>query len=320
MSSASPTLAAWLDEWFTTQRTRLEPATVRCYREAAAYLLPRFGDVPLHRLTVREIESCYASMRLEGGRHGQPLSARTVELTHAVLRKALADAVRLEVITDNPATRATLPRINLSDDAAPRPLNAWNAEQVRAFLAATADHPLADLWRVALGTGMRRGELLGLRWDDVDLTVPQLRVTAALTHVDGRLRLKTSKTGRSRTLFLDEATAAAIARQPRRPPSPFPVVFTRRDGSPWQPDVITHRWRRLVRTVDVPRITLHGVRHTHATLLLEAGVPMKVISERLGHATIGMTMDIYAHALPPMDRAAAQAIGVALTSTRPEVC
>ena len=204
----------------------------------------------------------------------------------------------------------------------PRRLTYWDEEQTRRFLAATADDPLHGIWRVALGTGMRRGELLGLRWEDVDLSNLQLRVTTSLTEVDGILQLGQPKTGRARTLHLDAATAAALQCEPRgRDTSGHDLVFTRPDGTPWPPPQITDRWRgqwpRLT-WADVPKIKLHATRHVHATLLLARGVPIKVVSERLGHSTIAMTMDIYAHVLPAMDRNAARAIGQALGATMPE--
>jgi integrase len=128
-----------------------------------------------------------------------------------------------------------VPRVDPRLDTAPAKLRTWDAEQVRRFLDLKGDDELGDVWRVALGTGMRRGELLGLRWEDVDLDVPQLRVAASLAFAGGRLRLKTTKVRRIRTLSLDDATAAVIARQPRREPAPYPLVFTRPDGSPWPP-------------------------------------------------------------------------------------
>jgi integrase len=162
---------------------------------------------------------------------------------------------------------------------------------------------------VTLGTGMRRGELLGLRWEDLDLDVPQLRVAASLTAADGRLRLKGTKTRRIRTLHLDDDTAALLARQPRRSPAPYPVVFTRPDGSPWRPEDVSDRWRRQWPVLELPFIRLHDLRHTHATLLLQAGVPITVVSERLGHSKVAMTLDVYAHVLPAANRAAAEVIG-----------
>lgn len=311
-STPVPTLDAWLDEWLTLQRTRLEPATWRSYDDMARiYLLPVLGPVPLDELTVRQIEAHYVQMLTCGGLRGAGLSRRTISYAHAVLHKALADAVRLEVIDANVADRVTLPRVD-GRDSAPERLHVWDGDQVHTFLELTATDPLAGLWRVALGTGMRRGELLGLRFADIDMTVPQLQVAAALTlDQHGRPTLKRPKTNRTRTLHLDVDTAYVLARQPDHG-SPLGTVFTRPDGTPWHPAYITDRWRQLVRTLPLPTIRLHDLRHTHATLLLAAGVPVKVVSERLGHTTISMTLDVYAHVLPAMDRDAAAAIGTIL--------
>lgn len=307
-----PTLDAWLDEWMILQRTRLEPATWRSYDDMARiYLRPSLGTVRLDQLTVRGLEAHYVTMLTTGGKRRRGLSRRTIAYTHAVLHKALADAVRLEVLGSNVADRVTLPRVD-GRGAGPERLHVWDADQVQQFLELTETDPLGALWRVALGTGMRRGELLGLRHVDVDLAVPQLQVAAALTlDHDGRPMLKRPKTNRGRTLHLDAATAAVLASLPDRG-SPLGTVFVRPDGMPWRPPEITERWRQLVRTLPLPRIRLHDLRHTHATLLLAAGVPIKVVSERLGHTTISMTMDVYAHVLPAQDRGAADAIGALL--------
>lgn len=224
------------------------------------------------------------------------------------------------LLTENVATRAHVPRVDPTRDGIIPRRKLWDAEQARRFLTLTADHPLHDLWRVALGTGMRRGELVGLRWEDVDLSVPQLRVTTSLAYADGRPRLQGTKTGRTRTLHLDVATAEALGRQPDRDVAGHRLVFTQTDGTPWPPTRITDRWRcqwPRLEEFGVPRIRFHSTRHVHATLLLEKGVPIKVVSERLGHATIAMTMDVYAHVLPAMDRDAADAIGSALDPEDP---
>jgi integrase len=306
------TLGEYLDEWFVLQRTRVEPTTWRSYRNVADfYLKRRLGERPLNELTVRELDLHYVWLLEEGGRGGRPLSRATVVYAHTVLHKALADAVTVDLLAHNVASRATLPRIDPRRASGHKRIAAWDEPEARRFLALTVDHELADLWRVALGTGMRRGELLGLRWQDVDLSVPQVRVDAALAFVDGQPRLKGTKTGRSRVLLLDEGTAAAIERQPHRD-GDWPLVFARPDGSPWPPTIVTDQWRRQWPGLDVPKIRLHDARHCHATLLLQRGVPIKVVSERLGHSTVALTLDVYAHVLPAMDRDAALAIGAAL--------
>jgi integrase len=153
---------------------------------------------------------------------------------------------------------------------------------------------------------MRRGELLGLRWEDVDLEVPQVRVSKSLSVANGHPQLKSTKTGRARVLHLDARSASALDELPR---SNSGFVFTRPDGEPWHPQRITDRWRRQWPGLDLPRLRVHDLRHVHASLLLDRGVPIKVVSERLGHTTIAMTMDLYAHVLPAQDRNAATAIG-----------
>jgi integrase len=309
MDADDPTLDEYLDEWFALQRTRIEPTTWRSYHDMArACLRPQLGHVKLRELTVRQLDRHYVELLVEGGRRGRPLARRTVEYAHVLLHKALKDAVKVELLDDNVAARATVPRVAPGTRSAPERLRVWDAAQVRRFLELSATDPFHDLWRVALGTGMRRSELLGLRWDDVDLTVPQLRVTTALGFVDGRPFLKGTKSGRSRTLHLDHTTVAAIDRQPRRT-GEWPLVFAREDGSPWSPPYVSDRWRKQWPRLDLPRITLHALRHVHATQLLLEGVPIKVVSERLGHSKIALTMDIYAHVLPAMDRDAAAAIG-----------
>jgi integrase len=309
MDADDPTLDEYLDEWFALQRTRIEPTTWRSYHDMArACLRPQLGHVKLRELTVRQLDRHYVELLVEGGRRGRPLARRTVEYAHVLLHKALKDAVKVELLDDNVAARATVPRVAPGTTTAPKRLRVWDADEVRRFLELSATEPFHDLWRVALGTGMRRSELLGLRWEDVDLTVPQLRVTTALGFVDGRPFLKGTKSGRSRTLHLDRATAAAIDRQQRRA-GEWPLVFTQEDGSPWPPPHVSDRWRKQWPRLELPRITLHALRHVHATQLLVQGVPIKVVSERLGHSKIALTMDIYAHVLPAMDQDAAAAIG-----------
>lgn len=317
MTTPTPTLNAWLDEWLALQRSQLKPSTVKSYTATArAYLRPTLGRSRLDELTTRLITTTLADLMHHGGRDGRRLSARTVEYVHSVLHKALRDAVDLDIIAANPATRARRPRHD--PDTGPRPdhpVDCWDAATTRRFLTLSADHCFADLWRVALGTGMRRGELCGLRWGQLDLDVPQLTVNASLAFIDRRPVLTGTKTSRARTLHLDDDTARAIARQPRRPGNDLDLVFTRPDGTPLTPQQISDAWRHQWPELaghGVPRLRLHATRHVHASLLLQQGVAMKVVSQRLGHATIAMTMNTYAHVLPAMDAHAADVMGALL--------
>lgn len=253
------TFTGYLDEWLTLQRTRVEPTTWRSYAEMIrCYLRPHVDGWLLTGLSVRRLDVLYVELLQSGGRGGRSLSRRTVRYVHGIVHKALADAVASGLLADNVADRATVPRIHPTRDDPPRRATVWDAEQANRFLELSADHVHADLWRVALGTGMRRGELLGLRWQDVDLTVPQVRVETALAHIDGSPRLKGTKTGRSRVLVLDRRTAAAIERRPRRE-GRWPLVFTDDAGMPLRPEAITDAWRGQWPALDphLPRIRLH---------------------------------------------------------------
>ena len=312
-------LDEYLDQWMVRQRLRLRPRTWDAYRlTIATYITPTLGDVALPELGPAAIERLYGELLDHGGRNDRPLALATIRHVHGVLHKALADAVRTDLLAANPADRVALPRRDLRDDA-PATVQAWTAEEARRFLQQTRDDQHAALWAVALGTGMRRGELLGLRWRDVDLDDLLVTVTGALTEHRGQVQRAATKTSRVRRLYIDDRTAGAPARE-RRGRSPTTAVARdledlvfAEDGAPLSPQRTTHRFRRLVRRLrGVPAIRLHDVRHTHATLLLAAGVPIKVVSERLGHATIAMTLDVYAHVLPAMDREAAERFGALL--------
>jgi integrase len=250
------TLDEYLDEWFALQRTRVEPTTWHNYDTMArCYLRPELGATPLAELTPRQLDLHYVRLLESGGRGGRPLARRTVAYAHAILHKALNDAVTDGLLDANPAERAEVPRVDPRFDDEPRRLRTWDADQVAYFLRHPRDREVHDLWRVALGTGMRRGELLGLRWEDLDLDVPQLQVATSLTSAGGQLRLKGTKTRKVRTLHLDA------------------------------PDAVAAGWG------------------AHQGRQRTARTPPR-----------GHDPDVYAHVLPAMDRAAADAIGALVGS------
>ena len=307
---------AYLVEWLERRRSHLRPTTHHSYRQLIrAYLIPWLGDHDLADLDRRTIETAYAGLLHRGGRNGGPLAPKTVRYCHAVLRRALEDARIDGLIVTNPADHARPPRRAPGDDEVDD-LQVWTGEQAARFLAFVDDHPWRALWHLAVGTGARRGELLGLRWQDVDLESGQVRIRRALTVVDGVPRLLGTKTSRARALHIGPSVVDALQRErseqaARREAAAswqdrWGLTFTTDEGGHVEPDHVTFAFRDLVRAAPVPIIRLHDLRHTHASLLLAAGVPIKVVSERLGHTTIAMTLDVYGHLLPGMDASAAQ--------------
>ncbi len=246
-----------------------------------------------------------------------------MQYAHAVLHRALKDAQLDGLLERNPAELARRPRRDPSAVEVDDGLQVWTAAEAARFLALVDDHPWRLLWHLALGTGARRGELLGLRWQDVDLDGAQVTVRRSLSVVDGVARLLGTKTSRTRTLSVGPSVVAALERgrvEQRRAreragddwDDRWGLVVTGPRGGHLDPLDVTRGFRRLVRRLDVPVIRLHDLRHTHASLLLQAGVSAKVVSERLGHTTISMTLDIYAHLLPAMDQDAAARLEAAL--------
>jgi integrase len=311
------TVAEFLDGWLANVRPRLEPSTIRNYESIiATRLVPHIGAIKIRDLGPADIARCYDALRQPGAnRRGldraKPLSETSIQRSHAVLRTALAWAVRSRLIASNPADDVDRPRRNRTV------MLVWTADELAGFLRHVNDDRLAPLWRLAAHTGMRRGELLGLRWDAVDLDRATLSVHRRRTKVGYEMveGVGGKTDAASRTIDLDEGTVASLRAWRRHQLEDRLAwggawtdtghVFTREDGQPLHADYVAQRFERLVRASGQPRIRFHDLRHVHATLMLKAGVPVKVVSERLGHASAAFTMNTYQHILPNMQAEAA---------------
>lgn len=301
------TLANYLDSWLAVHAAQIRAQTRTGYRGVIdRYITPRAGHLPLADVDAPTLTRLYAQLATGGSAGGGPLSRRTVAYVHDVLRKALRDAVADGLLAANPAANARVPRVDhRAAPAEQRPM-AWTVDELRRFLAASEGHEHWPIWWVAAATGLRRAELCGLSHDDLDL--PRLLVRRTWNVVGGEAGFGPTKTGKSRSLTLDQATAAFLAGLTRV----HDAVFVSRHGGRFDPMWLTKEFARVVARVDVPRITFHGLRHTHATLLLQAGVPVHVVARRLGHAKVSMTLETYAHVLPTQDGQAADAFADAL--------
>ena len=314
------TLGDYLQRWLPTQRQPLSPSTYSSYEgNLRLHVLPYIGNIPLQRLTPEDLDDLYALLLANGRKNkgGGPLSPKTVRLVHSVIHKALADALRKGSVTRNVADLADAPKI--SSRSRPK-MSVWDAEELRSFLEQIEDHSLYPAFYLKANTGMRRGELLGLTWQTIDFPNARLSVTQAVTAPNYQLSISDVKSNHSiRTIDLDARTISVLKAWRRRQLETYlltgvradesGLVFARADGNPIHPDYFSQVFERLIAKMDLPRIRLHDLRHTHGTLLIKAGVPVKVVSERLGHSSVAFTMQVYQHVLPGMQADAAAAFG-----------
>jgi len=304
-------------EWLPAIEGTIRPTTYSSYKMLIErHIVPELGLLKLQKLTAARINAFYAKLLKEGRCRGSGgLSPASVCRVHAALHRALRDAVRWERLTTSPADAADPPRSSQTQ----RDLPAWNREQLGAFLAHVAEDRLSAMWRVLAMTGARRGEVLGLRWEDLDLEAATLVIRRSLVPVNGEVKVSEPKTARGRrTIALDPETLAALRAHAARQAdeqsewdkawTDSGYIFTREDGQPLHPERISALFRRLVKAACLPTIPLHGLRHTHATLALSAGVNPRIVSGRLGHATVALTLDVYSHVLPQADAEAAERI------------
>ncbi|MHB8870280.1 MAG: tyrosine-type recombinase/integrase [Thermoleophilia bacterium] len=310
-------------EWLPAIEATIRPATLASYTtHVNTHIVPRIGTVPLQMLSAGQINRLYAELRKNGRARGPGgLSPNSVRRIHATLHRALRDAVRWGYLSRNPVDNADPPRTVDSELAAAK---AWQVADLKRFLARVQDDRLHPLWLTLALTGLRRGEALGLLWQDVDLKAGRLVVRRSLVPVNADVVVSEPKTRRGhRSVTLDPVTVSTLKAWRRRQRDErlawgpawtnTGLVFTREDGTAWRPERITQIFAALVKKTKVPAITLHGLRHTHATLALAAGIHPKVVSERLGHSTVALTMDVYSHAIPAMEEEAASKIAALVT-------
>jgi len=312
------------DEWLPAIESTVRLTTYRSYvQHVKWHIAPHLGEVALSSLSGAQINGLYATLASRGRRGGEAgLSPQTVRHVHAVLHRALRDAVRWGLIGRNPIDSADPPRPSSS-----RELHTWNPEQLEAFLAFTASDRLHALWQLLALTGMRRGEACGLRWCDCDLEQGRIAICRALVPVARTVLVTEPKTARGRrSIALDERTVAELQthaerqvaeRESAKSWTETGLVFAGKDGRALPPNSVSRCFVRAVKQANLPQIRLHDLRHSHATLALRAGIHPKVVSERLGHATVAITLDTYSHAIPALEEAAASRIaGLVFASRR----
>ncbi|MGZ0150369.1 tyrosine-type recombinase/integrase [Kribbella sp. WER1] len=312
------TVSQYLRDWLDAHALETKPRTLSGYRWLVRqYVEPRIGRMRLQAVRPTTLTAMYLDLLDSGRVDGKPLARATVDKVHAVLRKAFNDAVRFEqILPSNPAERAKRPRRE-----ARRLGEVWTAGELRLFLDLVGGHRLGAFYRLAAYTGARRGELLNLRWSDVDWKAPAIRIRGSVGIVDGERVEGTTKGGTERTVSLDPGTVDVLKAHRRAQMEDQAALgdawvntghlFTTGLGVPIYPDTVTQLMGKVIRSYNhpdpddpdkgpdkpLPHARLHDLRHVHATMLLVAGVPVHVVAERLGHADPAITLRIYAHVI-----------------------
>lgn len=328
--AADGTFGELVERWIETASPGWSPANEVTVRRTVSYYLGPLLPVKLQRVRTADLDAFYAALRDRGGRGGRPLAVSTVRRVHSVVRAALEQGVRWSWLPANPAAKAS-PGPGEQAEVRPPP-----PEAVLALLeeAERDDQAFAVFLVLAAVTGARRGELVALRWSDVDLEDGTLTISRAISvGIDGPVERKRPKTrGSMRHIALDEGTVAILVAQRGRlcerarscgtslPPTSFLFSHEPDGSTPWRPDYVSLKFRRLRKAAGLDDVRLHDLRHFVATTLLGAGVDLRTVAGRLGHSAGGRTtLAVYAHFLQAADRGAAQLLGRLLTAPQKEL-
>ncbi len=316
-SAGNGTVAELCREWLDFGTSSFSPKTVettRMYIEDP--IVPLLGSLQVAKLTPSDLDRFYRQL-LEVGRSRGPYAPATIRRVHGIIRRALTQGVRWGWITHNPAIDASPPRVPMKELKPPNP-----DQVVRVFrLAEEVDPELATFIMLAASSGARRGELLALRWHDLDLSRGRLSIERGIVRVDGDLVEQGTKTHQSRRISLDAGTVSALrahedrmaerARAASTLITSESFVFSHAiDGSsPWHPDSTSRAFRNICKQAGVTGIRLHDLRHYVATRLLAAGVDVRTVAGRLGHRNPSTTLNVYSHFVPETDQEAAETLG-----------
>jgi integrase len=334
------TVAQFLDQWLKDKRPTIAASTYDGYEHLLRmHVKPDLGHVKLAKLTPQEVQAWMTRLgerpskpHRPGGPAGPPLSARTIRYAHAVLRHALNMALQFGLVARNAAAAAKPPRLG---NGAVEPLTPSQALHLLSAADEAGDR-FVHLYTVAVAEGLRQGELLGLKWQDIDGDAGQLRIVRTLQAVDGKPAFVEPKTHRSRrAIQLSRTGLEALGAQRELQaqereiagthwhediaPEFRDLIFTNLRGAPLDGSHVTKAFQRRLEATGLPKQRFHDLRHATATFLLAEGVPMKVVSEKMGHAQIGITMNLYSHVTLAMQQEAADRIDQVLEKTKPRL-
>jgi integrase len=316
-------LLSWLEQYERSGHVK-QTTTETTRAHINAYLIPYIGSLALKDLRPMRIKRLYSDLLVSGGTGagkssaGKPLSPKTVRNIAGTFHKALGDAVRLGIIATNPTTNLDLPKWDRPE------MKIWDETDIGNFLTFSFanDDPMFPIWMLLFSTGLRCGEVCGIRWDDVDFVESAISIkeTRVIAGKHGVITTSPKSRAGSRRLQIDSNTLDALARHKDAQEasasvlgaSCFPLVATDADGEPIHPRALARRFQASSRRCGLPEIRLHDIRHTHASLLIASGESLPLISHRLGHGRISTTLDTYAHRMPTADREASNRFGLTI--------
>lgn len=309
------TLAEYLEKWLKEYVwSNLAPRTAEGYESIVrCHLIPTLGNLSLSQLKPEHLQKYYSQKLSDGRYNGKgALNQTTVSHHHTCLHRALKMAVRWGLISRNPADAVTPPRLQHSE------MRTMNEDELQVLLKIAKKTPYHALFYMALFTGMRRSELLAIRWCDLELLLCQVYVTRSLHRLhDGSLIFRQPKTAKGRRMISLSPSLAVVLKEYKEKQTleramlgtvlkDDDLVFSTLEGKPLLPDTISHVWTKIVKRAGLKHFRLHDARHTHASLMLKQGAHPKIVQERLGHATISTTLDLYSHVVPGLQEMVAK--------------
>jgi integrase len=312
-SGAQISVSEFLSEWLILNETSVRPKTSDQYKQIVRqHIVPDLGMIKMKDLNPRQIQALY-SKKLENG-----TSARSVILIHAVLRRALNHALKLGMIGRNPAMAVIRPKFKRKE------MNILTDSQVRVLLSAASSTRFEAIYWLAVTTGLRQGELIGLKWSDLDWVNRRLRIQRQVQRIRGSLVFSEPKTAAGRRVIaLGMATIQVLKNHQNLQLGEIrdagvlwkenDLIFPSTIGTPMDPSNLYHHFKHLLKELSLPNVRFHDLRHTAATLMLQQGTHPKIVQERLGHADISMTLNTYSHVLPVMQDEAAEKMDELLT-------
>lgn len=308
------TVGQWMDIWFENYAAiKVRPSSHQTYKGYIKnHIKPSIGEIPLEKLTSMELQKLYRMLltegrvdRIEAKHQSKGLSAKTVRNINQIISSAMDLAVSQKIILENPTNACALPKVEH------REMKTITADHLRAFLNEARNTGVYEMYYIELAIGLRRGELLGLKWEDIDLNTGTIRVRRQVARVNGEIVEAPLKTKNSyRTVAISQDAIEVLNAQKRKTHDEY--VFPSPNGGPISPDSVNNMLHRVLKRAGIPKVRFHDLCHTFATLALQNGVDIKTVSSMLGHFSAGFTLDTYAHVTTAAQKEAANTMGSVL--------